>query len=322
MNVGIVGLGSIAATISTTLKKLNDKNIVLYACASRSEKKAEAFAKKYGFKKSYGDYTLMLADENVDVVYVATPHPFHYKFAAAAIDAGKNVIVEKPVCTDAKKLEDLIDLTKRRNVFLTEAMWTAFDPLVVQVKNRLSSGEFGKILSVGSSFGMPLKHVRRLTEKELAGGALLDLGIYCVFHSTAYCDAPDKAVTAKSRLYKTGVDLTTTVSVASDGFNADFKCSFARFFKNDVTIDTEKAVISFDRVNFPTKLKIKDKSSGKTTTESIKVISGYEYEFIAVQKYIASGKTQTDEMPLSLSKKMLSVCDSVRRLIGLTYPFD
>ena len=186
MNIGIIGLGSIATKISKTVKKLNRPEIRLYACASRSIKKAEAFKKKYSFEKAYGDGKALIADNKVDLVYVATPHPFHYEIALTAISAGKNVIVEKPVCTDAKKFERLSALAKEKGVFFSEAFWTAFDPLVKIIVDRLYSGVYGNIVSVKSQFGLPLKHVERLTCVNLAGGALLDLGVYCVFHSVYY----------------------------------------------------------------------------------------------------------------------------------------
>ena len=322
MNIGIIGPGMIATAISKTIKKLNNENIRLYACASRSAKKAEAFAKKFSFEISYGDYRTMLADNKVDLVYVATPHAFHYDMARAAIMAGKNVIVEKPITTDAKKLEGLIALAKEKGVFLTEAFWTAFDPLVKIIKDRIDSGVYGNILSVKSSFGQPLKHVRRLTDISLAGGALLDLGIYCVFHSVFFGRSPIENVSAESIPYETGVDMTTTAELGSEDYKASFRCSFATFYKNNVVIETEKAIITFDNINFPKKVCIKDKSTGKKTVEKIKCITGYEYEFIAAEKCLQTGKPETDEIPLAISLNMLEICDEIRHQIGLVYPFD
>lgn len=322
MNVGVAGLGSIATKISRTINAYKGDDIALYACASRSAQKAEAFADKYGFCKSYGDYQSLFYDENVDIVYVATPHSTHFDVAKAAITAGKNVIVEKPACTDAAKFRALCDLAKDRGVFLTEAFWTAFDPLVLSIRSRIKSGEFGAIRSIRSSFCQPLRHVKRMTDPALAGGALLDLGIYCAFHTFFYHDMSATTVTATATKYKTGVDLTTDVKVCFDGFESSFRCSFAGFGKNDVTVETERATINLNSVNFPTKVTIKDSSTGKKTVEKLKRITGYEYEFIAAKKYIAAGATETEEIPHEFSIKQLSLCDEVRKIIGVTYPFD
>ena len=322
MNVGIIGLGSIAKVISKTINALDDKDVSLYACASRSIEKAEAFKKTFGFLKAYGDYESLLADQNVDLVYVATPHAFHYDIATAAINAGKNVIVEKPITTDEKKLERLIALAEKRGVFLTEAFWTAFDPLVIGLKKRLDENVYGKTLKVTASFGLPLCHVKRLTEPALGGGALLDLGVYCAFYPTYFGGAMIDSPTVTGKRYKTGVDLTTKICATVNGFETELKCSFARLYKNDVVIDTEKAVLTLSPVNFPTKIVIKDKQSGKKTVEKLDVITGYEYEFLASKDCISSGKAQTEQMPLSKSLRIISLCDEVRRQMNVVYPFD
>ena len=322
MNVGIIGAGGIAEKVSRTLKKLNDKNIVPYAIASRDINKAEAFRKKYSLNKAYGSYDDMLSDENVDLVYIATPHPFHYPIAVRAIEAGKNVMIEKPVATDREKFVRLTALAEERKVFLCETFQTAFAPLLLEIKKEIAEGKYGKILSVRSSFGIPIANVKRLTDIDLGGGALLDLGVYCVLHSFIYFDEKVVKVKARAEKYKTGVDMLTEAHIEFESYCADMKCSFTSIYNNKVIIDTEKAVITLSPINVPNRVVIKDKATGKRTVRRIKEISGYEFHFIAALKYLAEGRLQSEEMPWSSSEKVLSVCDEIRRQIDLVYPFD
>ncbi|MBP5194040.1 MAG: Gfo/Idh/MocA family oxidoreductase, partial [Clostridia bacterium] len=307
MNVGIIGAGSIAAKVSRTLKKLNDENVALYAIASRETEKAESFRKKFSFEKAYGSYAELLSDEGVDLVYIATPHPFHYPIAKQAIEAGRNVMVEKPITTDREKFIKLTELAKEKGVFLCETFQTAFGPLLLELKREIAEGTYGKILSVKSSFGIPIANVGRLTDLNLGGGALLDLGVYCVLHSAIYSNERVVSVKARAEKYKTGVDKLTEAHIAFESYGADFKCSFTRIFKNDVIIDTEKAIIKLSAINVPNKIVIKDKATGKRAVRRIKEISGYEFHFIAALKYLAEGRLQSDEMPWSTSEKVLSV---------------
>jgi len=322
MNVAIAGLGNIAEKVSRTINKLNDENIVLYACFSRNMEKAEKFCRKFRFKKAYGSYERLLSDPNVDLVYIATPHPCHYPMAKLAIEAKKNVLVEKPVSTDKEKFGRLIGLAKEKNVFFCEAFQTAFNPLVLQLREQLNSGEFGRIISVRSSFGIPLTHVKRMTEPTLGGGALLDLGVYCILHSVLYSNAKIKSLTARSEMYKTGVDKQTFARIEFDDYSATFKCSFSRFFKNEVIIQTTKYVIRMPEISFPKKLIIKDRATGKKNVKKLKCITGYEFQFLEIAKCLAEKRLYTRFMPHKKSAKVLSVCDEIRRQISLSYPFD
>ena len=322
MNVGFIGTGNIANVVAKTLNKLDNKDIVLYACASRSTQKAEKFAKKHGFKTHYGSYDDLIFCKNVDLVYIATPHSTHYHLSKRAIEACKNVIVEKPASTDAKKLGELIALAKEKNVFFTEAFWTAFDPIVKELKERSDKGEFGEIISVESSFCQPIAHIKRLFDPSLAGGALLDLGVYDVFHSLYYTESETENIEAHTKMLKTKVDGTTKVSISFNDHFAKFVCSIRRFGKNNVTIDAEKAKITLDIINFPTKCVIKHKGSDKREILRQKKITGYEFEFIAIENYLKKGEKQAKEIPHDLSLKIISCCDEIRKQIGLTYPFD
>ena len=301
---------------------MNNKDVVLYACASRSKEKAEKFAKKHGFSVFYGSYEELFGDKNVDLIYIATPHSTHFEYAKRAIEAGKNVIVEKPITTDSKKLSELKELAENNGVFITEAFWTAFDPLVIGLKKRIESGEFGKIIEINSSFCQPIFFVKRIKEPALAGGALLDLGVYDLFHSLYFSGALPERIEAEAVKTKTGVDATTTVKLFFKDHTAKFVCSINRFDKNDVKIETENATIFLNSINFPTKIVIKHKGTNEKEVSKIPCISGYEFEFLSVAEHLKNGEKQAKEMPLSFSEKIISCCDEIRKQIDLIYPFD
>ena len=322
MNVGFIGTGNIAGTVAKTLKKLDSKDIVLYACASRSKEKAEFFGRKYGFNMRYGSYDDLLDDKNVDLVYIATPHSAHFAIAKTALSHGKNVLVEKPITTDISKLNELITLAEKQGLMLTEAFWTAYDPLVLDIKKRIAENEFGKIIKIRSSFRQPIKHVKRLVVPSLAGGALLDLGVYSLFHSFFYTDSELKNVVVRSEKHRSGVDETTSGSLVFNNYSSDFSCSIASFGSNRVIIDAEKATIKFNNINFPTSFTIKRSDNLRKERKRISAISGYEFEFLEIQKYLKNGEIDSDLFPHSFSRKIISCCDLIRKDIGLVYPFD
>ena len=180
MKFAILGCGHIATKMAVAVKCLEKRGdgVEAYAVASRTQAKADDFARQYGFQKAYGSYSELVEDPDVDLIYIATPHSQHYESALLCINAGKNVLVEKAFCANALQASEVIALAEEKGVFLCEAMWTRFLPAVKIVKDGILAGRIGKVESVEADFSMALSHVERLRNPALAGGALLDLGIY------------------------------------------------------------------------------------------------------------------------------------------------
>lgn len=180
LKFAILGCGYIADKMATAVKALETRNmgVELYAVAARDLGKAQAFAEQHDATKAYGSYKELACDSEVDLIYIATPHSHHYEHAKLCINAGRNILVEKAFCANAKQAAEIIAMAHDKGVFLSEAMWTRFLPAVQTLRQWIAAGRIGDVQSVEADFSQPLTHVERLMNPALAGGALLDLGIY------------------------------------------------------------------------------------------------------------------------------------------------
>lgn len=191
---GILGTGRIAHTFASDLQ-FSDEGIVA-AVGSRSSQSADTFAKEFEAPRSYGSYEELVADDAVDVVYVATPHPMHFGYASLALEHGKPVLVEKAFTMSAKEARDLVALARSKNLFLMEAMWTRFLPHVVALRELVSKGYLGEIVHVEADHGQWFEEdpASRLFAPELGGSALLDLGVYPVSFASMLLGAPSRVL--------------------------------------------------------------------------------------------------------------------------------
>ncbi|PPJ58020.1 hypothetical protein CBER1_03830 [Cercospora berteroae] len=239
---GILATGGIAETFSRDLwvnpetRGVKDiEHVVVAAASSSSADRAQAFLKEVRAPetaKAYGSYQELVNDPNVDIIYVATPHSHHYQNVRLALEAGKNVLCEKAFTTNAKQLEILVNIAKEKNLFLMEAVWTRYFPLSIYVRDTIKSGKLGTVyrtfadLSIGSPPATSFPDSHRMVNLELAGGALLDLGIYALtwvfqtLYHTQKQPAPPSSILSSMRKYKTGADELTSILLTfprSDG---------------------------------------------------------------------------------------------------------
>ena len=178
MKIGILGAGGIAVQMAKTVAGMKD--VENYAVAARRFERAQAFAEKYGFSKAYGSYEEMLADPQVDLVYIATPHSHHYLHAKMCLEAGKNVLCEKAFTVNADQARKLFALAKEKNLLITEAIWTRYMPSRKMIDDIISSGVIGEVTAVTANLNYAISEVERIRKPELAGGALLDVGVYTI----------------------------------------------------------------------------------------------------------------------------------------------
>jgi len=180
MKFAILGCGHIATKMAAAVKTLEKSGmgVEAYAVASRSLEKARKFADDYGFARAYGSYEELAQDPEVDLIYIATPHSEHYNNIKLCLSQNRNLLVEKAFTANALMASEVVALAEEKGVFMSEAMWTRFLPAVQMVKDWILAGKIGKVESVEADFSMPLSHIERLKNPALAGGALLDLGIY------------------------------------------------------------------------------------------------------------------------------------------------
>lgn len=322
MRIGIIGAGIIAEKISQSLVERWGE--MLYAVASRDMAKAQAFAQCNGFARAYGSYEEMVCDPMVDIVYVATPHSHHYEHARLALEHGKAVICEKAFTANAREARALIELARERGLFLMEAMWTRFMPLLHRLKEVLDSGIVGRPRLLSASLCWAMTHVPRISRADLCGGALLDLGIYCLTFADMFMGRDIKHIT--SNVVKGGedVDWTSTISILyNDGKIANLQCSACCYDKRGV-IACERGRIEVDAVNWPHWVKVYDHTGAlvEEIGQPEDQVSGYEYEFLAAEEALENGWVEHPLMPHATTLHLMEIMDSLRRDWGVVYPND
>ncbi|SKB30915.1 Predicted dehydrogenase [Salegentibacter holothuriorum] len=316
---GILGLGKIAGKFATALKDVEGAE--LYAVASRSQTKAENFAKEHSATKSFSSYETMLADEGLDVVYIATPHVFHYEHTLLCIDHKKAVLCEKPFAINKEQVEKMIAKAKKENVFLMEAMWTQFLPHFKYVIDLIESEKYGKIKNLKADFGFPapVDLDKRLYNKNLGGGSLLDIGIYPVFMALSAMGVPEN-IEANAQFSETGIDIDCDmVFEYKNGVKAELGSSIIKQTPTAAVIEFEKATLTLHtRFHEPTNITIQT-PKGEETKEFKVDSNGYNFEAEHVQKMLHEGKTESTEMSFKKSLQLIDLLDKVRTKIGLEY---
>ncbi len=323
MKVGILGAGNIAISMAKALHGIG-KDVTAYAVASRELKKAEAFAKEYGIEKAYGSYEDLVSDPEVDLIYVATPHSHHFAHAKLCMEHGKAVLVEKAFTVNASQAEALIKLSEEKQVFLAEAMWTRYLPARHTIEELLANGIIGDVVELEAEFSIPLTHIPRLVKPELAGGALLDLGIYPLTFAVMYFGTDIVGRVSECVKYETGVDGTDEVTYNyRDGRKAHIRSSFISNTKNEGSIVGTKGSIFVETLNNYTKIQVHDLAGNLVQDYPVEPqINGYEYEVLACKKAMEEGKLACEEMSHSMTLHMMQMMDELRADWGVKYPFE
>lgn len=329
---GIIA-NSMAKAMMETAKK--DNRVRLYAVGSRDKARAEEFANKWGFGKAYGSYEELLADPEVDAVYISNPHAFHYESTLACLKAGKHVLCEKPAGCNIGQLNEMIETAQKNNLFFMEAMWSAFNPCIKEVCEFVKNGGIGELKHIESRFcnRLPYDPKGRLWVPELAGGALLDLGIYNIFISTVVNGYnPIKNMISNVKMYK-NIDAWEDVSMSfENGVTANFQCACDRTAgtdTHDAIIFGSEGFITMENFFFAQKAEVhKFKNPWGNDNELSQVIeqkfdvNGYEYEMIHATDCILNGKTESNVHTFERSRELCTIMDSLRKDWGMVYPFE
>jgi len=315
---GIIGLGKIAHKFAEDLQKVEGAE--LYAVASRSLEKAEEFAEKFDAEKSYGSYEELAQDPDVDVIYIATPHVFHHENSLLCIKNKKAVLCEKPMGVNAQQVQEMITAANTENVFLMEALWTHFLPHFEYILNLVETQKFGKLKELTADFGFeaPFNTEKRLFNKELGGGSLLDVGIYPVFAAMTLLGEPD-AITANATIGKTGVDEDCTINFTYKDAKAELSSAINKNTNTEAKLVFEDAEILIkSRFHEPTSLFIK--SNGKEETRGFDVESiGYNFEAEHIQHMLSENRIESTVMTHKKSLLLISLLDKIRKEIALEY---
>lgn len=322
MNFGIIGAGEIARTMAFTIMQMPETS--MYAIASRDMKKAKQYQKQYHIKKAYDSYEKLAADPDVDVVYIATPHSFHYEQTKMCLEHGKHVLCEKAFTANEKQARDLIDIAEKKGLFLGEAMWTRFMPLVKKLQQLLKEKVIGEVTMVTANLNFPMLYKERLVKAELAGGALLDVGIYPLTIASLVMGDDISKIRATGILNENGVDQFGQYTIVyQNGTMADLNAGMCSFSDGKAVIYGTKGFIVVEGINRPESiLVLNEQGNISQQFHREKQITGYEYEVQACINAIIEGKTECDEIAHEQTLRMMHVMDDIRKQMGVKYPFE
>ncbi len=321
---GILATGGIAAAFAADLVDLPDAEIT--AVASRGRESAEAFAERFGVARAYGDWASLAADEDVDVVYVATPHVAHRAAAGLCLEAGRNVLCEKPFTLNLREAEELVALAREHDRFLMEAMWMYCSPLVRRLRALVADGAIGEVRTVHADFGLagPFPAAHRLRDPALGGGALLDLGVYPVSFAQMLLGEPD-AVTASAVLSPEGVDLQTGAVLSwESGALASVHCSIV-----GGTAVTASVTGSRGRIDVPAGFFHPDRfvlhRDGRDPEQFAAdpadgPRTSLRHEAREVMRALRAGEKESPLVPLEGTLAVLRTLDAIRERVGVRYP--
>ena len=318
---GIAGPGTIANKFAKAVK--NVEGATLAAVASRSLDKSREFAEKWEIPTAFSSYEQMAQSDAVDAVYVSTIHPYHKSTAELFLKAGKHVLCEKPLCVNEKQAQELFQCARENGVFLMEAMWTRFLPAVKEAQNIVQSGMIGEVMGIEADFcyaSSPAEE-EKLFDPNMAGGSLLDVGIYGLHFASVFLGKEPKEVTAASHV-DGGVDLHTQVTLKyENGAMASVTSAIALQKPESAYIYGTKGYLHLPTFYGAQELTLhKDGTQTKILKPSLG--EGFEEEIIEVCDCIRSGKTQSDILPVEETLRIIKMMDEIRKDIGVVYPFD
>ena len=318
---GIIGTGLIADLFVTDLLA---NGFTVSAVGSRTEGSAAAFAERFGIPTAHASYEALVADPEVDVVYVATPHPYHVANATIALEAGKHVLVEKPFTLNATEAASIVDLAEKNNLVVLEAMWTRFLPHMIRLRELITEGVIGDVRTVIADHNqnLPSDPKHRLQDPHLGGGALLDLGIYPISFAWDMLGAPS-SVSAIAAKTPTGVDRQTAVVLGyADGQQALIHTALDTAGPNAASVIGTKGWVAIDRVFYePTAFTVYDLDGAIVERyESSVSDRGMQYQAAELERIVAAGLLAGDMLPPRETVGIMTTLDEIRAQIGLVYP--
>ena len=311
---GILGTGNIAHSFAKDFKY--SKGCVIKAVGSRIINSAQLFADNFSIEKAYGSYEELYNDPQIDVIYIATPHNFHLKNASDAMNHGKAVLCEKPITVGPEECNRLIEIARQNNVFLMEAMWTYFLPAVRQALEWVENGVVGKIESVKADFGFKANYnpKSRLFNPKLAGGALLDIGIYPIAMALLIADEIPENIQLDAIMDKYGIDYEETMRFEyQNGIIADLRSSITTKLSNEAIIQGEIGTIRIPEFYKAKEASLYDKH-GHLLKKCIdgRTSVGYNFEIDEVNTNIKNGELESNIMPLETSMRMQEIMSLVK----------
>jgi len=321
---GILATGGIAHQFAGDLVR---NGFTVQAVGSRSQASADAFAAEFGIPTAHPSYEALVADPNVDIIYVSTPHPFHAANATLALEAGKHVLIEKPITLNAAEARTLVALAESKNLLVLEAMWTRFLPHMGRIRDIIAAGALGDVhtLIADHTQDLPDDPTHRINSLHLGGGALLDLGIYPVSFASALFGAPE-TILASASFKDTGVDAqVATIFRYAGGQIASLHSASDTKGPNTASILGTDGRIDIDEVWYsPTSFRVYNSANEVVETFETPAFTGrgMHYQAVEAERLVAAGLISSELLTTAESVQIMETLDAIRAQIGLVYAGD
>ena len=320
--IGIIGAGWIARKMCRAIAPFTDMEI--YAIASRTMEKAEAFAAEHNIRKAYGSYEEMVCDPAVDLVYIATPHSHHYDHAMLALEHGKPVLVEKAFTANVRQAEKLIETARSKGLFITEAIWTRYMPLSHKIREIMESGIIGEPRVLTATLCYMMENKERIVRGDLCGGALLDLGVYTLNFARMYFGTDIVKTVTNCHLGPSGMDMHESISLSfADGKMANLQSGALCLNDRQGIISGTEGYIRVDNINCPEVVEVyRNYELVQRYTKDDDMVNGYEYQVIECRRCIEEKLLESPMMPHEETISIMKQMDDLRKEWGVRYPYD
>ncbi len=322
MKFAILAPGHIAQSMAKAVSSI--EKVERYAVASRDYARAKEFAGQWGFEHAYGSYEEMLKDPAIELVYVASPHSHHYQHAKMCLEYGKHVLLEKAFTVNAAQAEELIRLSQERGLLLAEAMWTRYMPSRKMIDDLIEGGAVGEVTSLTANLGFPMLHKERLREPALAGGALLDVGIYPITFALTVFHGEVSKIDTTAVLSPEGVDWMDSISLTfEDGKLAVLNSSMIGHMDCKGIVHGSEGYLEVLGINNCTEIRVFNGKHEMTAAYKVpEQINGYEYEALSCIRAIEEGRTECEEMPHKETLRVMRLMDTIRAKWGMKFPCE
>jgi predicted dehydrogenase len=320
---GIIGPGHIAEKFASDLKLV--PGCKLAAVASRSNERAKDFATRFQVPLFYSSYKEIVHDPNIDIIYIATPHNLHFENALLCLNNGKAVLVEKPFALNQKEAEQMVQASRKNDIFLMEAFWTRFNPVIQMVKSIIDSGELGKIRTLKADFGFKATYnpEGRVFNPHLGGGSLMDVGVYPLFLACLLLGKPE-LVKSVAQLTKSGIDESCGMTIKfEEGAIAILSSSIVNSTEAEANISCENG-----RIFIPARWYVPRKAQILQTDKPERWINdefegfGYQFEAMEANRCLEEARIESPLQPHEFSLLLISTLDQIRKQCGIVYPND
>lgn len=320
---GILGCGRIAGLFAEGLQAVPDAKLV--AVGSRAPETAEAFGEKYGAERRHASYEALAADPDVDIVYVATPHQLHRESTLLCLNNGKGVLCEKPFAINSAETAEMILAARAKNLFLMEAMWPRFTPVMTAVRDLIVAGAIGEVRMVSADFGFRATppNPQRLFDPAYGGGALMDVGVYVTSFSSMILGAPDQ-VASQVFVGEYGVDEQAAFVLSHNaGALSILSCAIRTSTPQIATVIGTEGRIDIHSLWWkPTTFTLVNPGKDPVHFEPERTGNGYNYEAIEAGRCLRAGLTESPIMPLDETASIIATLDQIRNQAGITFPME